>query len=113
MIFFKVEGVVYKLSKDSIVLNVRGESFNKLNILANTNNLHFFKIYINNAKIKDERLLSYITNITELEGKNIICSGIVKKYKYKVKKNSINDTDKEDVIVEGTQFIAHKIIENR
>ena len=104
MIFFKAKGNIYKLSKDNntMVLRVYKEDFEKLNTLANTTNLHFLKIKIKNMKIKDEKLLSYITNIKELEGKDVICSGFVKKYKF-TKPN-------EDTVVEGVQFIANKLL---
>lgn len=102
MIFFNVSGIVYKANEKYIVLEVKGDDRDKLNKMVNREEkpLYFFRMNIENIKIKDELILKYMDSEKSLIGMNIRCSGIVKKYRYM----NLN----KDVI-EGTNIIAKTI----
>lgn len=102
MIFFKVNGIVYRAEDKYIILRVDTEDADKLNyLMETTKKLYMFKINTVNAKIKDISMLECMTNWKEIEGKNICCSGIVKNYSF---------VNKENQIVEGKSLLAKKII---
>lgn len=84
MIFFNVSGLVYKANEKYIVLEVKGYDRDKLNKMINRQDkpLYFFRMNIENVKIKDELILKYIDSEKSLIGMNITCSGIAKKYRY-------------------------------
>lgn len=106
MIFFNVSGIVYKASKKHIVLEVKGEDKDKLNKIVNKESkpLYFFKMNIENVKIKDDLILKYIEEEKDLTGMDIVCSGFIKKYKY------VN-LDKD--IIEGMSIFVKTIKSNR
>lgn len=84
MIFFNVSGLVYKANEKYIVLEVKGYDRDKLNKMINRQDkpLYFFRMNIENVKIKDELILKYIDSEKSFIGMNITCSGIAKKYRY-------------------------------
>ncbi len=102
MIFFKVSGIVYRVEDKYIILKVVENDVEKLNSLMGTSKkLYMFKINTINAKLKDVSMLECMTNWKEIEGKEICCSGIVKKYSF---------INKENELIEGKSLIAKKII---
>lgn len=84
MIFFNVSGVVYKANEKYIVLEVSGDDKDKLNKMINREDkpLYFFRMSIENVKIKDELILKYMDSEKNLIGMRVRCSGFIKKYRY-------------------------------
>lgn len=104
--FFKTRGHVYRVDRKYIVLQITDkEELSKMNKLANRVDVksQWLKINTDHTKVKDVRLLDYVKERSDLVGMKVVCSGIIKKYKF------IND---DGNAVEGATIIAKSLKED-
>jgi len=102
MLFFKINGIVYRTEEKYIILKVDQCDVDKINSLMETDKkLYMFKIDTTNAKLKDLKMANCMTEWKEIEGKDICCSGIIKKYSF---------IGKDNQLISGKSLKAKKII---
>lgn len=104
--FFKTRGHVYRVDRKYIVLQIADkEELAKMNRLANRVDVksQWLKINTDHAMVKDVRLLDYVKERSDLAGMKVVCSGIIKKYKF------VTD---DGNTMEGTTIIAKSLKED-
>lgn len=102
--FFKTKGYVYRVDRKYIVLQINDkEELAKMKTLTDRRGSQWFKINIEYCKIKDIRLLDYVKEQKDLTGMQVVCSGIIKKYKF---------TSDSGDIVEGKTIMAKSLKED-